>query len=102
MLTQWRLGGLFEQVVGIALGRFSQTDTDIPTLTVAEMLHDRLGDLGIPIVSDLNFGHEGANPALLVGQTVILDGDHGLLYSSSSKSDELGLGSRTAGLVVLG
>ncbi|MCL6434237.1 MAG: LD-carboxypeptidase [Leptolyngbyaceae cyanobacterium HOT.MB2.61] len=81
MLTQWRLGGFFKQVRGIALGRFSQCEppANIPSFTVEEVLRDRLGNLGIPIVSNLPFGHDGANAALPVGVQVGLDGDAGVL-----------------------
>ncbi len=81
MLTQWRLGGFFKQIKGIAIGRFSQCDppANIPSFTVAEVLHDRLSDLGIPIVSDLPFGHDSPNAALPVGVEVVLDGDRGVL-----------------------
>jgi muramoyltetrapeptide carboxypeptidase len=81
MLTQWRLMGLFQQIKGIALGRFSRCEADpkIPSFTVAEVLKDRLGDLGIPIVSELPFGHEGVNAALPVGVPAILNGNDGTL-----------------------
>jgi len=81
MLTQWRLSGAFQKVCAIALGRFSQCDppSNIPSFTTREVLHDRLGDLGIPIVSDLPFGHDGENAALPVGVPVLLDGDRGIL-----------------------
>ena len=84
MLTQWRLCGALKQVKGIALGRFSQCDlpATIPSFTVEEVLRDRLGDLGIPIVSDLPFGHDGANAALPVGINAQLDGDRGHLTTS--------------------
>ncbi len=81
MLTQWRMSGAFKGVRGIALGRFSRCDPpkNIPSWTVEEVLRDRLSDLGIPIVSDFCFGHEGANAALPVGQPVQLDADNGIL-----------------------
>jgi muramoyltetrapeptide carboxypeptidase len=81
MLTQWRMTGLLSKVKGIALGRFSQCEAPdgIPSLTVAEVLHDRLSDLNIPIVSKLPFGHQGANAALPVGVPAVLDGDRGTL-----------------------
>ncbi|AFZ19399.1 putative MccF-like protein (microcin C7 resistance) [Allocoleopsis franciscana PCC 7113] len=81
MLTQWRMSGALKGVRGIALGRFSRCEPpkDIPSWTVKEVLRDRLSDLGIPIVSDLPFGHEGANAALPVGQPVELDADGGTL-----------------------
>jgi muramoyltetrapeptide carboxypeptidase len=81
MLTQWRLSGVLKRVKGIALGRFShcQAPAEIPSLTAAEVLRDRLGDLGIPIVTDLPFGHDGPNAALPVGVPAQLDGDRGVL-----------------------
>lgn len=81
MLTQWRLMGAFAGVKGIALGRFSRCEPYPGTnsWTVEEVLRDRLLDLGIPIVADLPFGHDGANAVLPVGQKVTLDGDRGLL-----------------------
>ncbi|MGA7935924.1 MAG: LD-carboxypeptidase [Kovacikia sp.] len=81
MLTQWRLGGFLKQIKGIALGRFSQCNPppNIPSFTVEEVLRDRLGDLGIPIISDLPFGHDGSNAALPVGGMVEMNGDRGTL-----------------------
>lgn len=81
MLTQWRLAGLFQQIRGIAIGRFSQCEPppSIPSFSVTEVLRDRLSDLGIPVVADLSFGHDGVNAALPVGIPVQLDGDSGIL-----------------------
>jgi muramoyltetrapeptide carboxypeptidase len=81
MLTQWRMSGRLAQVKGIALGRFSQCEAPagVPSLTVAEVLQDRLSDLQIPVVSGLPFGHQGVNAALPVGVTARLDGDRGTL-----------------------
>lgn len=79
MLTQWRMMGVFKQIKGIALGRFSRCEADGDSWTVTEVLRDRLGDLNIPVVYDLPFGHDGANAALPVGQAVKLNGDTGSL-----------------------
>ncbi|MDY7013708.1 MAG: LD-carboxypeptidase [Cyanobacteriota bacterium] len=81
MLTHWRMLEAFQGVVGIALGRFSHCDVapGISSWTVEEVLRDRLGDLGVPIVSSLPFGHDGVNAALPVGQWAELDGDRGQL-----------------------
>ena len=92
MLTQWRAMGKFRQVKGIALGRFSgwEPTKNSPTLTVETVMRDRLVDLGIPIVSDLPFGHDGENAALPVGLPVRLDADAGVLtwptYEIGSRS----------------
>jgi muramoyltetrapeptide carboxypeptidase len=79
MLTQWRLSGALSQVKGIALGRFSQCDppAGIPSFSVEGVLRDRLADLGLPLVVDLPFGHNGSNAALPVGVPALLDGDTG-------------------------
>jgi muramoyltetrapeptide carboxypeptidase len=81
MLTQWRMMGLFQQIKGVALGRFSRCEPYPGNIswTIAEVLRDRFEDLKIPLVYDLPFGHDGANAALPVGQPVILDGDTGIL-----------------------
>jgi muramoyltetrapeptide carboxypeptidase len=81
MLTHWRLAGIFQQVRGIALGRFSLCDPDegMPSLSLEQVLRDRLGDLNLPVVANLPFGHGGDNAALPVGVEVTLDGDRGTL-----------------------
>jgi len=81
MLTQWRSSGCLSQVAGIALGRFSRCEAPVsfPSWTVEEVLGDRLGDLNIPVVADLPFGHDGPNAVLPVGAWAELDGDRGTL-----------------------
>ena len=81
MLTQWRAAGKLANVRGIALGRFSgwTPERNQQTLSIEEVMRDRLGDLDIPIVSDLPFGHDGENAALPVGLPVTLDSDRGEL-----------------------
>ncbi len=88
MLTQWRMMGALKQIKGIALGRFSRCEPypETNSWTVLEVLRDRLEDLGIPLIYDLPFGHDGANAVLPVGQPVHLDGDTGVLsWSNSAK-----------------
>lgn len=81
MLTQWRMMGVFKKIKGIALGRFSRCEppVGISSWSIEEVLSDRLGDLGIPIVSDLPFGHDGINATLPVGKIAHLDADEGIL-----------------------
>ena len=69
MLTHWRMLGKFDQVAGIALGRFSQCEppANAPSFSALEVLQERLGDLGIPMVANLPFGHDGVNAALPFG-----------------------------------
>ncbi|WP_341525300.1 LD-carboxypeptidase [Nostoc sp. UHCC 0302] len=81
MLTQWRLSGVLAKVRGIALGGFTRCEAppNVPSFSIEEVLRDRLGDLGIPIVSNLPFGHDAPNAALPVGIEVTLDADQGIL-----------------------
>jgi muramoyltetrapeptide carboxypeptidase len=81
LLTQWRLSGVLTKVRGIALGRFSRcvAPSNIPSMTIEEVLRDRLSDLNIPIVSNLPFGHDGCNAALPVGFPATLDAEQGTL-----------------------
>lgn len=79
LLTHWRMSGRFDNIAGIALGRFSRSDVTVPSFTAEEVLRDRLSDLGIPVVSDLPFGHDGINCTLPVGIPAQLDGDGGTL-----------------------
>jgi len=81
MLTQWRLTGALSKVRGIALGGFTRCEAppNIPSFSVEEVLRDRLANLGIPVVSNLPFGHGSQNAALPVGVEVTLDGDTGIL-----------------------
>lgn len=86
MLTQWRMSGALSKVRGIALGSFTKCEppADVPSLSIEEVLRDRLSDLGIPVVSNLPFGHEAPNAALPVGVMATLDADEGILSVEAS------------------
>ena len=81
MLTQWRSAGLLEHLAGVACGRFSWAKDDIlpGDFTMEEILEERLGDLGIPLVLNLPVGHGRPNQALPLGSQAQLDGQRGLL-----------------------
>jgi muramoyltetrapeptide carboxypeptidase len=81
MLTQWRSAGLLQQVAGIGVGRFSWSpDEMLPgDLGLEEVLRDRLGDLGVPVVGRLPVGHGRPNLALPLGRLAHLDGSGGQL-----------------------
>ena len=81
MLTQWRSAGLLEDLAGVACGRFSWAKDDIlpGDFTMEEILEERLGDLGIPLVLNLPMGHGRPNQALPLGSQAQLDGQRGLL-----------------------
>lgn len=69
ILTQLLRRGWFDEVAGIALG--SWTDCG----DANEVLADRLGGLGVPIVADLGFGHCPGQLTMPLGVEVELDAD---------------------------
>jgi muramoyltetrapeptide carboxypeptidase len=79
MLTHWRWSGNLQRLKGIAIGRFSQSEVSTPSFTMEEVWRDRLLDLGIPIVINLPFGHDGENAPLPVGCLAEIDSDRGTL-----------------------
>ena len=81
MLTQWRSAGLLDQLTGVACGRFSWMKDDIlpGDFSMEEILENRLGGLGVPLVMDLPIGHGRPNQALPLGQRARLDGRRGRL-----------------------
>ena len=81
MLTQWRSAGLLRGLAGVATGRFSWKKDDIlpGDFSMREILEERLGDLGIPLVMNLPLGHGAPNQALPIGRQARLDGSRGIL-----------------------
>ena len=81
MLTQWRSAGLLDKVAGVACGRFSWMEDDIQPgdFSMEEILENRLGGLGVPLVVNLPIGHGLPNQALPLGQRARLDGRRGRL-----------------------
>ena len=81
MLTQWRSAGLLDKVAGVACGRFSWMEDDIQPggFSMEEIIENRLGGLGVPLVVNLPIGHGLPNQALPLGQRARLDGRRGRL-----------------------
>ena len=82
MLTHWRWSGYLQKLKGIAIGRFSQSEVSTPSFAMTEVWRDRLSDLGIPIVINLPFGHDGENAPLPVGISAEIDAAQGTLSYS--------------------
>ena len=62
MLTQMRMAGKFKDASGVALGVFkdckpSEKTSFDSSFTLIEVLKNRLGDLNIPVVYGMSFGH---------------------------------------------
>jgi muramoyltetrapeptide carboxypeptidase len=81
MLTQWRTAGLLRGVAAVGLGHFRWKRDDVlpGDFSMEEVLRERLGDLGVPVVGRLPVGHGRPNLALPLGVEARLDGDRGTL-----------------------
>ena len=89
MLTHWRLSGALQQLAGIGFGQFSNCDDgtadepaagDAPRrFSLEQVLRERSGDLGIPVLAGLKVGHINGNAALPLGVLARLDAERGRL-----------------------
>ena len=75
LFTQLRQSCDMRGLAGVALGVFSssQAANDAQTASTLNVLKDRLGDLGIPVISGLSFGHIRDNCTLPIGVEAELD-----------------------------
>jgi len=78
MLTQLRQSADLRSLAGIALGVFDDTSSSAGKTAgpVMDVLRDRLGDLGVPLVYGLSFGHIRDNMTLPYGIDAELDADN--------------------------
>lgn len=74
MITQLRQNGLTE-AKGIVLGQFVDCEAgpDDLSLTLDEVLEDRLSDLGIPVIKNFPFGHDSDLCTFPIGLRARLD-----------------------------
>ncbi|MFT4760703.1 MAG: muramoyltetrapeptide carboxypeptidase [Paraglaciecola sp.] len=81
MLTQLRQGTNLKAAKGIALGIFADCEAPAASnsLTLLETLTDRLGDLKIPVVYGLSFGHIANQMTLPIGVEAELNADDFML-----------------------
>lgn len=84
MLTQLAQGGKFARVAGVAWGTCSDCRAAGPTLSWDEILGDHLGELGVPVVGGLAFGHIEKKMTLPIGLEATLDADAGTIRIDES------------------
>jgi muramoyltetrapeptide carboxypeptidase len=78
MLQQLRNAGKLAHLVGVGIGDFSTCrDERYPEITVHDVILEVMGDLGVPVVTGLPFGHVRANFAWPLGGRATIDGDLG-------------------------
>ena len=80
MLQQLRAAGKFEKLAAVGIGSFgSCLDERYPKPSVYTVIEDTLCPLGVPIVTDLPFGHMKQNYAWPMGGRATIDGTSGEL-----------------------
>jgi muramoyltetrapeptide carboxypeptidase len=90
-LTHLRTSGWLDGVAGVVVGRLRgcepppsahprrPTASAIPSASASEVIVDRLGDLGVPVLADLPLGHVDRHLALPHGARIRVDADRGTL-----------------------
>lgn len=79
MLTTLHEAGWLDRVAGVALGGFTACEPRGDGWTVEAVLHERLGDLRVPVLAGVPSGHLDENLALPFGAPARLDADRGTL-----------------------
>lgn len=80
MLTHLHLAGLLGRTRGIVLGDFAGCASPrAGEQSIEEVLAERLGGLGVPVLAGLPFGHGARNHAVPLGARVTLDASAGVL-----------------------
>ncbi|MFD3994004.1 LD-carboxypeptidase [Streptomyces sp. NPDC058583] len=76
ILTQLLRSGWLDGVAGIALGSWAECG---PYEEIRAVLMDRLGDLGVPVVEELGFGHSETALTMPLGISAVLDTERNTL-----------------------
>ncbi len=71
MLQQLKQARKLEQLAGVMIGSFTQTEADETALFT--LMKDYFADLGVPVVSGFRIGHDSTNIAIPLGVDAILD-----------------------------
>ncbi|AXI80030.1 S66 peptidase family protein [Peterkaempfera bronchialis] len=72
LLTQLLRSGALDGVAGIALGSWAECR---PADRIRDLMLDRLGPLGVPVVWELGFGHGPTTLTVPLGVPAVLDAD---------------------------
>ncbi|MFJ6209888.1 LD-carboxypeptidase [Lysinibacillus sp. NPDC092081] len=71
MLQQLKQARKLEQLAGVVIGSFTQTEADEAALFT--LMKDYFADLGVPVVAGFKIGHDSTNIAIPLGVDAILD-----------------------------
>ena len=84
MLTHLLNCGILHRLAGIAVGQFSLPGNGLSAVSASEVLTERLGKLGIPVLGGLSIGHGASNIAVPLGTEATLDADAGTLLVAAA------------------
>ena len=81
LLSQLRLCGKFDKLVGVILGHFNdcESESDKPSLTLDQVIADYFGTLDVPVLKGFPCGHAQPNVTLPYGGKVTIDADQGVV-----------------------
>ncbi|MFJ3389308.1 LD-carboxypeptidase [Lysinibacillus sp. NPDC086135] len=77
MLQHLKQARKLEQLAGVVIGSFTQTEADEAALFA--LMKDYFADLGVPVVAGFKIGHDSTNIAIPLGVDAILDGQEKIL-----------------------
>lgn len=77
MLQQLKQARKLEQLAGVVIGSFTQTEADEAALFT--LMRDYFADLGVPVVAGFKIGHDSTNIAIPLGVDAILDAQEKIL-----------------------
>ena len=75
MLTALWLAGVFDQISGLVIGKFTNARVSGPSLSIEAILTDRVAPLRIPVLQGLMIGHIDDQATVPVGAMAHLDAD---------------------------
>jgi len=79
MLTEMLRAGVLDRVAGVAVGQFYECVGGQGNWSAADVLTDRLGELGVPMAGGFPVGHGHGPRAMPLGTQAELDGKAGTL-----------------------
>ncbi|HVU05455.1 MAG TPA: LD-carboxypeptidase [Polyangiaceae bacterium] len=74
MLTALLVAGALDRVAGVLLGSFTDSAPGRYGVPVEEVLAERLGELGVPVLAGFPAGHGPENESVVLGVPATLDG----------------------------
>ncbi|BCJ54193.1 muramoyltetrapeptide carboxypeptidase [Actinoplanes sp. NBRC 14428] len=79
MLTHLRRSGALEKIAGVAVGQFTGADVAPGAPTAAQVVTERLKDLGVPVLGGLRIGHGTGQLTVPIGANAVIDVEAGTL-----------------------